>query len=36
MEREKDYALIKGIDYGTLLSGGQKERNNDCPQDWNT
>jgi hypothetical protein len=29
MEREKDRALIRSIDYGTLLIGGKKEKNND-------
>ena len=29
MEREKDRALIRSIDYGILLIGGKKEKNND-------
>jgi hypothetical protein len=29
MEREKDHALIRSIDYGILLIGGKKEKNND-------
>ena len=29
MEREKDHALIRSLDYGILLIGGKKEKNND-------